>query len=138
MTLHQKNMKTLILILLLGGELGHSPASFEACLPYVPPLCDQANILFAPVSFCLLDFRHPYSATATIIAALVTVLAGLMLPILISAVMELIGQFKKILKYVQVKSLTQWINTVCISSLTSRLVSIHVATFARMTSVVVI
>ena len=65
-----KLLKCLLFILLLGGDLSGSPASLEAHLPRVPPQCDQANVLFAPVLFCLLDSRHPYSAVITISAVL--------------------------------------------------------------------
>ena len=123
MALHLKFQKCLILMLMLGGDLGHSPASIDAYLPPAPPQCDQANVLFAPASFCLLDYRHPYSAITTILAALVTILAGLMLPILGCAVTKLGGQFKSTLEYVRVNS-PHWINIVCASSLTLRLVYI--------------
>ena len=116
-------LQKLILILLLGGDLGHSPTFLEACLlPHAPPQCDQANILFAPVSICLLNYQHPYSATATVLAALVTILVGLMLPMLSCALAKLGGQIKSILEYIQVNSQHWIISIVCASSLTLRLV----------------
>ena len=66
--------KCFLLILLLGGDLSHSPASLEAHLPRVSPQYDRTNILFAPKSFYLLDYRHPYSAMTTIFGMLVVMM----------------------------------------------------------------
>ena len=45
--------KSLLLILLLGGDLGQSPASLEAKLPRVSTQYDLTNVLFATESFIL-------------------------------------------------------------------------------------
>lgn len=78
-----KLWKCLLLILLLGGDLGHSPASLEAHLPRVSPQDDRTNILFAPQSFFLLDSQHSYSAMATIFGVLLTPVVGMMLVVVI-------------------------------------------------------
>ena len=79
MAMRWKLWKCLLLILLLGGDLGHSPASLEAHLPRVSPQNDQTNILFAPQSFFTLDSRYSYSAMATIFGMLLTPVVGMML-----------------------------------------------------------
>ena len=115
-----------IFILLLGGDLSGSPASLEAHLPRAPPHCDQANVLFAPVSFCLLDSRHLYSAVITISAVLASFLAGLMLLILRSTFVNIGEKLNSSLWYVRVKCQDHWMNRLRVSGLNLRLVTSYV------------
>ena len=73
-TMRFKCLKTLLLLVLLGGDIGPEPVSLETHLPPAPALCDQANLLFAPVS---LDCHRPYSAGISFLAVFCTIVAGL-------------------------------------------------------------
>ena len=94
MAMRLKCLKCLLLILLLGGDLGFVPASLEAHLPHAPQRYNQANILFAPDSFSLLDSQHPYSALVALFAVLITVLSGVILLVLSTAGVKFVRQIK--------------------------------------------
>ena len=80
-----KLLKCLFFLLLLVGDIGPQPASLEAHLPRAPPREDQANLLFSPAHFCLLDSRHSFSSLVAVAALVFTMTFGLFLLSLKSA-----------------------------------------------------
>ena len=52
-----KLLKSLFFCFLLVGDIGPQPACLEAHLPRVPLRENQANVLFSPTHFYVLDFR---------------------------------------------------------------------------------
>ena len=94
MAVRFKLLKSLFSILLLVGDLGLQPASLEAHLPRTPPQEDQANILFSPTHFALLDFRHSFSSLVAVVGLVVITVLGLFLLILKAVFVSLLKRVK--------------------------------------------
>ena len=86
-----KLLKCLFFLFLLVGDIGPQPASLEAHLPRAPPQEDQANLLFSPAHFCLLDFRHSFSSLVAVVALLFMFGVGFFPLSLTSVVLHLCG-----------------------------------------------